>query len=78
MSSMFKGMIAGMVMAFLLGVSPAYALFGRAIRRTVMAAKTGTTVAGQTAKGEDGSRADANLEYLREKHRLDKTALPEK
>ena len=43
-----------------------------------MAAKAGTTVAGQTAKGEDGSKADANLAYLREKHQFDETTLRKK
>ena len=79
MSKILKGMIAGLVVASMLGASPAYALFGtRVVRRVAMAAKTGTGVADKTADEEVNSKINSNLEYLKESHRLDSTTHQEK
>jgi len=75
MSKFVQGMISGMVIACLLGVSPAYAFFvAKAVRRTVAAAKTGTEVAGRTSYEETNDKINANLAYLKEAHRLDPSA----
>jgi len=78
MSKTLKSMTAGMMVAFLLGVSPAYAFLGRAVRRTVMAVKTGTGVADKTTEDELNNKINSKLEYLKESHRLDRTARQEK
>lgn len=75
MSKIFKGMIAAMVIACMLGVSPVHAFFvAKAVRRTVGAAKAGTEVAGRTSYEETNNKINANLAYLKESHRLDPSA----
>jgi hypothetical protein len=78
MSKKLNGVIAGTVVACLLGVSPAYAIFGSTVRRTVMAAKAGAGVADKTSDEEINDKINANLAYLEEEHRLDRTAMQEK
>jgi hypothetical protein len=75
---MLKIIVAGMIAVSLLGASPAFAFWVGKVARAVGAAKTGTTVADKTSEDEVNKNIDANLAYLRESHRLDRTDQPEK
>ena len=74
MSRILKIMAVGMTVVFLLGNPLAFAFWVGKAARAVAAAKTGTTVADKTSDDEINKKIDANLAYLRESHRLERTS----